>query len=142
MVLIVTNRISEVISRFGAAFLTPLKVDFPTVITGNNFTFNTRLDAYAIASDIEGMEKLLMKIRKSASAKSTFTHFEEDEIVEAHRLVMVKKGRVSMEAVEDEQGDAKADDFINRFRQQLKLQRLDQTTNLSLHQVGDQLICS
>ncbi|KAL7250561.1 hypothetical protein ACSBR1_012569 [Camellia fascicularis] len=34
-------------------------------ITGNNFTFNTRLDAYAIASDIEGMEKLLIKSPKA-----------------------------------------------------------------------------
>ncbi|KAI8000703.1 Pathogen-associated molecular patterns-induced protein A70 [Camellia lanceoleosa] len=30
-----------------------------------------------------------------------------------------------MKAVEDEQVDAKANNFINRFRQQLKLQRLD-----------------
>ncbi|KAI7984629.1 AT-rich interactive domain-containing protein 2 [Camellia lanceoleosa] len=43
-------------------------------------------------------------------------------------------GRVSTKAVENELVDAKADDFINRFRQQLKLQRLDQTTDLSLHQ--------
>ncbi|CAL5429276.1 unnamed protein product [Camellia sinensis] len=70
-------------------------------------------------------EKLPAKIRKSASAKSTFAHFEEDEIVEARRPATVKEGRVSTEAVEDEQVDAKADDFINRFKQQLKLQRLD-----------------
>ncbi|KAI7993964.1 Pathogen-associated molecular patterns-induced protein A70 [Camellia lanceoleosa] len=70
-------------------------------------------------------EKLPGKIRKSASAKSTFAHFEEDEIVEARRPATVKEGRVSTEAVEDEQVDAKADDFINRFKQHLKLQRLD-----------------
>ncbi|KAL7213138.1 hypothetical protein ACSBR2_015784 [Camellia fascicularis] len=47
-------------------------------------------------------EKLQAKIRKLASAKSTFVHFEEDEIVEARHSMTVKKGRVSMEAVEDE----------------------------------------
>ncbi|KAI8030863.1 Pathogen-associated molecular patterns-induced protein A70 [Camellia lanceoleosa] len=67
----------------------------------------------------EFLEKLL------ASTKLTFAHFEEDEIMEARRPATVKEGRVSTETVKDEQVDAKADDFINKFRQQLKLQRLD-----------------
>ena len=41
--------------------------------------------------------------------------------MEAHRPATVKEGRVLMEAVEDEQVDVKADDFSNKFRQQLKL---------------------
>ncbi|THG08564.1 hypothetical protein TEA_015924 [Camellia sinensis var. sinensis] len=68
-------------------------------------------------------DKLLEKL--SASTKLTFAHFKEDKIIEVHRSAMVKEGRVSTETVKDEQVDAKADDFINRFRQQLKLQRLD-----------------
>ncbi|XP_042037253.1 pathogen-associated molecular patterns-induced protein A70 [Salvia splendens] len=67
--------------------------------------------------------KLAAKMRKSASVKSPFNHFEEGDIVEARRPATVREVRA---AVADEGGvDAKADDFINRFKQQLKLQRLD-----------------
>ncbi|XP_042004599.1 pathogen-associated molecular patterns-induced protein A70-like [Salvia splendens] len=67
--------------------------------------------------------KLAAKMRKSASVKSAFNHFEEGDIMEARRPATVREGRA---AVADEGGvDAKADDFINRFKQQLKLQRLD-----------------
>ncbi|CAL5432333.1 unnamed protein product [Camellia sinensis] len=83
----------------------------------------TKFDTNLASGEL--LEKLPTKIWKSASAKSTFTYFKEDEIVEAHRSVTVKEDRVSMEAVEYEQVDAKANDFINRFRQQLKFQRLD-----------------
>ncbi|KAL7211665.1 hypothetical protein ACSBR2_014504 [Camellia fascicularis] len=61
-----------------------------------------------------------MKTQKSVSAKSTFAQFEEDEIVEARCPAEVKEGRVSTEAIQDEQVHAKANDFINKFRQQLK----------------------
>ncbi|XP_041009600.1 pathogen-associated molecular patterns-induced protein A70-like isoform X2 [Juglans microcarpa x Juglans regia] len=50
------------------------------------------------------------KIKKSASEKSALGSSEE-----------IKTGR----ALPDEEVDAKADDFINRFKQQLRLQRLD-----------------
>ncbi|XP_041009609.1 pathogen-associated molecular patterns-induced protein A70-like [Juglans microcarpa x Juglans regia] len=50
------------------------------------------------------------KITKSASEKSALGSSEE-----------IKTGR----ALPDEEVDAKADDFINRFKQQLRLQRLD-----------------
>ena len=69
-------------------------------------------------------ERLPGKMRKSASAKSAFAHFEEDDIVEARRPATVRDGNArGTEA--DEEVDAKADDFINRFKHQLKLQRLD-----------------
>ncbi|XP_010526060.2 PREDICTED: uncharacterized protein LOC104803728 [Tarenaya hassleriana] len=72
--------------------------------------------------------KLPKKMKKSASTKSPFSHFEEDEIsaVEARRPATVREGRVTAdEDAADEEVDAKADDFINRFKQQLKLQRID-----------------
>jgi hypothetical protein len=69
-------------------------------------------------------EKLTRKIKKSASAKSAFAHFEEDDIIESRRPATVKEGKVGVTEVDDEV-DAKADDFIHRFKQQLKLQRMD-----------------
>ncbi|GLT54198.1 hypothetical protein SLA2020_274160 [Shorea laevis] len=68
--------------------------------------------------------KLPRKMKKSASAKSAFAHFEEDEIVEARRPETMREGKVSV-TEDDDEVDAKADDFINKFKQQLKLQRLD-----------------
>lgn len=64
--------------------------------------------------------KLAKKMTKSASTKSVFNHFEEAEISEASRSEMVKE---SSAAVEDGEVDLKADDFINKFKQQLELQR-------------------
>jgi Cotton fibre expressed protein len=52
-------------------------------------------------------------MKKSASNKSAFSHFEEAEIPKDHKIE------------EDGEVDAKADDFINKFRNQLRLQRLD-----------------
>ncbi|CAL5384596.1 unnamed protein product [Camellia sinensis] len=66
-------------------------------------------------------KKLSAKVRKSASSKSTFMYFKEGKIVMARHSAKVKEGRVSTKAVEDKHVDAKADDFINRFKQQLKL---------------------
>ncbi|KAI4316525.1 hypothetical protein L6164_024502 [Bauhinia variegata] len=69
--------------------------------------------------------KLSKKMKKSATTKSAFSHFKEDDIVvENRRPATVREGKVSsMEA--DEEVDAKADDFINKFKKQLQLQRLD-----------------
>ncbi|XP_030530612.1 pathogen-associated molecular patterns-induced protein A70-like [Rhodamnia argentea] len=69
--------------------------------------------------------KLPRKMRKSASLKSAFAHFEEDDIVEARRPATTREGKGKASHEVDEEVDAKADDFINRFKQQLKLQRLD-----------------
>lgn len=68
--------------------------------------------------------KLPRKLKKSASSKSAFAHFEEDEIVQARRPATVREGKVGVTEVDDEV-DSKADDFINKFKQQLKLQRMD-----------------
>lgn len=72
--------------------------------------------------------KLPKKLKKSASINSAFGHYGEEEI-EVDRLrpasVREKKSKVSEMFGEDEEVDAKADDFINRFKNQLKLQRLD-----------------
>ncbi|KAJ7966430.1 Leucine-rich repeat receptor-like serine/threonine/tyrosine-protein kinase [Quillaja saponaria] len=69
-------------------------------------------------------KKLSTKMKKSASTKSAFAHFKEDDIVEKRRPATVKEGKVSVAEVDNEV-DAKADDFINKFKHQLKLQRLD-----------------
>lgn len=69
-------------------------------------------------------EKLPAKMKKSASAKSVFPHFEEKDIVEARRPATVREGKARATEV-DEEVDAKADDFINSFKNQLKLQKLE-----------------
>ncbi|GMP80650.1 hypothetical protein CsSME_00035670 [Camellia sinensis var. sinensis] len=49
-----------------------------------------------------------------------------NKTVEASPANMKKSASEKLRVGEDEEGvDAKADDFINRFKQQLKLQRLD-----------------
>ncbi|KAL6216793.1 hypothetical protein ACLB2K_010011 [Fragaria x ananassa] len=70
--------------------------------------------------------KLPKKMKKSASAKSAFGHFAAQEIVESRRPATVRdKKAKKADHEDDEEVDAKADDFINRFKQQLKLQRID-----------------
>ncbi|XP_039039104.1 pathogen-associated molecular patterns-induced protein A70-like [Hibiscus syriacus] len=68
--------------------------------------------------------KLPKKMRKSASVKSPFSHFEEEDIVKTQRPATVREGK-GKATDEDDEVDAKADDFINKFKQQLKLQRMD-----------------
>ncbi|XP_028807028.1 pathogen-associated molecular patterns-induced protein A70 [Neltuma alba] len=72
----------------------------------------------------EVLEKLPRKMKKSATTKSAFSHFREEDIVENRRPATMREAKVS-ESEADEEVDAKADDFINKFKQQLKLQRLD-----------------
>ncbi|KAI3978259.1 hypothetical protein MKX01_003422 [Papaver californicum] len=74
--------------------------------------------------------KLPKKMKKSASVKSAFSHFQEEDIVQTpKRPSTVKEGKTKSNDLQsfgdDEEVDAKADDFINKFKQQLKLQRLD-----------------
>ncbi|KAK7383323.1 hypothetical protein VNO78_28999 [Psophocarpus tetragonolobus] len=69
--------------------------------------------------------KLPRKMKKSASSRSAFSHFKEQDIVETRRPATVREPKVTASAVDDAEVDAKADDFINKFKQQLKLQRLD-----------------
>uniref|UniRef100_A0A5B7C5G4 DUF4408 domain-containing protein n=1 Tax=Davidia involucrata TaxID=16924 RepID=A0A5B7C5G4_DAVIN len=71
-----------------------------------------------------------VKMKKSASEKLVVeTSFEDVEASERQRPATVRerktKGNETASSAEDEEVDAKADDFINRFKQQLKLQRLD-----------------
>ncbi|KAK4787746.1 hypothetical protein SAY86_011579 [Trapa natans] len=72
--------------------------------------------------------KLSKNMKKSASAKLAFAYFEEDDTVERFPPATAReyKEKVSDDEEEDEgEVDAKADDFINRFKQQLHLQRLE-----------------
>ncbi|XP_023535532.1 uncharacterized protein LOC111796947 [Cucurbita pepo subsp. pepo] len=88
---------------------------------GDHFT-RTKSDTMPSAGEFP--TKLARKMKKSASSKSAFSHFEADEIVESRRPATVKEGKEKMTEIDDEV-DAKADDFINKFKQQLKLQRLE-----------------
>ncbi|KAK4277341.1 hypothetical protein QN277_015354 [Acacia crassicarpa] len=69
-------------------------------------------------------EKLPRKMKKSATTKSAFSHFREEDIVDNRRPATMREAKVSVSEADDEV-DAKADDFINKFKQQLQLQRLD-----------------
>ncbi|KAL2517862.1 Protein of unknown function (DUF761) [Abeliophyllum distichum] len=89
-------------------------------LTGSH-VIRTKSDTEPASSEIP--VKLPARMRKSASLKSAFGHFEED-IVEAQRPASAReKGNSKLS--EDHEVDAKADDFINKFKRQLKLQRLD-----------------
>ncbi|XP_027332183.1 pathogen-associated molecular patterns-induced protein A70 [Abrus precatorius] len=86
----------------------------------------TRTQSDTKPSSGEVPTKLPRKMKKSASSKSAFSHFKEEDIVESLRPATVREAKVSgAAAVDDDEVDAKADDFINKFKQQLKLQRLD-----------------
>ncbi|XP_022730767.1 uncharacterized protein LOC111285540 [Durio zibethinus] len=67
--------------------------------------------------------KLPEKIKKSASENSRLKAEEEEEEVERRRRATTRIEKTV--SFGDEGVDAKADDFINKFKQQLKLQRLD-----------------
>ncbi|CAN1120957.1 Pathogen-associated molecular patterns-induced protein A70 [Linum perenne] len=92
--------------------------------SSNKVVGRSMSDTKPIAGEIP--KKLPKKMKKSASTKSAFGHFEEEQIVEARRPATVREAKSKKLIVEDEEEEAaKADDFINKFKQQLKLQRLD-----------------
>uniref|UniRef100_A0A6V7QUV7 DUF4408 domain-containing protein n=1 Tax=Ananas comosus var. bracteatus TaxID=296719 RepID=A0A6V7QUV7_ANACO len=74
----------------------------------------SRVPAAAVEVEGEGAGRM----KKSASASSAFAKFEEARC--ARRRAAVE---------EEEEVNARADDFINRFRQQLQLQRLNSLLN-------------
>ncbi|RAL37978.1 unnamed protein product [Cuscuta campestris] len=80
-----------------------------------------RDDSDAMPLTGENPARVPAKMTKSASMKAACLDSEEVD-VEARRPATMKE-RVMTEA--DEEVDAKADDFINKFRQQLELQRAD-----------------
>ncbi|CAA2959581.1 uncharacterized protein LOC111385266 [Olea europaea var. sylvestris] len=90
-------------------------------VTGSDF-IRSKPDTEPASGEIP--VKLPARMRKSTSLKSAFGHFVEENIVEARRpATMREKGNSKFP--EDHEVDAKADDFINKFKNQLKLQRLD-----------------
>ncbi|OMO66943.1 hypothetical protein CCACVL1_20907, partial [Corchorus capsularis] len=91
----------------------------------------SRTKSDTVPASGEVLPKLPRKMRKSASVKSAFSHFEEEDIVETRRPATVREGKAKA-TEEDEEVDAKADDFINKFKQQLKLQRIDSILRLFL----------
>ncbi|KAL7261673.1 hypothetical protein ACSBR1_000156 [Camellia fascicularis] len=107
--------ISRFQSKLKLKFRIP-QIRDPSKFSKNPFLRRTKSNTNLAFGELS--EKLPTKIQKSASAKSTFAHFEEDKIVEACRLAKIKEGRVLTKVVEDKHLDAKADNFINRFKQQ------------------------
>ncbi|MED6144458.1 hypothetical protein PIB30_015885 [Stylosanthes scabra] len=98
---------------------------FSKLQQGQNGNF-TRTHSDTKPASGEVPVKLPKKMKKSASTKSAFSHFQEVDIVETRRPATAKDGGAAAEeGVGDGGVDAKCDDFINRFKQQLKLQRLD-----------------
>ncbi|CAJ1941681.1 unnamed protein product [Sphenostylis stenocarpa] len=63
------------------------------------------------------------EMRKSASERGGRIEREEEDEVERRRPKTARAETTSCK--EDEEVDAKADDFINRFKKQLRLQRID-----------------
>lgn len=89
-----------------------------------------------------GGERLPARMRKSASERSAFAHFappSEEVVVEARRPATAREAGgggayhtsgAAADGDEEEpqpavEVDARADEFIQRFREQLRLQRLD-----------------
>ncbi|KAI3454141.1 hypothetical protein Pfo_010804 [Paulownia fortunei] len=91
-------------------------------LKGSHFS-RTKSDTEPASGEIPA--KLPARMRKSASLKSAFGHFEAENIVEGRRPATVRERGNAKVTEGDEEVDAKADDFINKFKQQLKLQRLD-----------------
>ena len=93
------------------------------LIQGRNFG-RTKSDQEPASG--EPTARLSRKMKKSASAKSAFAHFEEADIVENRRPATVREGKgKATEEEDDGEVDAKAADFINKFKKQLQLQKLD-----------------
>lgn len=65
-------------------------------------------------------------LKKSVSEKIVLSGKREEEVeVDQRRPATVREKTAAQSGEDDAAVDGKADDFINMFRQQLKLQRLD-----------------
>lgn len=101
-------------------FVDPDPSPAPPVVEEHHFG---RSASDGAAAEQRPKEEEPKKMKKWASSKSAFmepSRKEEEEITGVRRPATMRAGRVVDESV-----DAKADDFINKFRNQLKLQRLD-----------------
>ncbi|KAJ8448834.1 hypothetical protein Cgig2_011455 [Carnegiea gigantea] len=67
--------------------------------------------------------RLPAKMKKSASDKSAFNHFQLVDETETTTETFIEERENAVG--NDSEVDARADDFINRFREQLKMQRLE-----------------
>ncbi|KAJ9183579.1 hypothetical protein P3X46_007412 [Hevea brasiliensis] len=96
-------------------------------LQSNNKESRSKSDTKPTSGEVP--TKLPKKMKKSASSKSAFAHFKEEDNVESRRPATVREGKSKATEVDGAEVDARADDFINRFKQQLKLQRIDSITN-------------
>ncbi|GAB4837101.1 hypothetical protein Ancab_002012 [Ancistrocladus abbreviatus] len=89
-------------------------------------------------SAVEGYVKLPRNVKRSSSDVSAFKLSERDAVQEEERVVVERLLPATVREVENrvtadniigdpdaDEVNAKADDFINRFRQQLKLQKME-----------------
>lgn len=73
-------------------------------------------------------------VRRSASMKYPILHIDEDDeeedgdFLERRRPASAREGTGKINGRADEEVDARADDFINKFKHQLKLQRMESIT--------------
>lgn len=81
------------------------------------------------------INRLPRTMRRSASAKYLTVHTDEDDdeeedggFLERRRPASAREGKGKTSGHGDEEVDARADDFINRFKHQLKLQTIDSIT--------------
>ncbi|KAA3457971.1 bromodomain-containing protein [Gossypium australe] len=84
----------------------------------DNQVTKTKSDAEPASGEVP--TKLPKMMKKSASVKSPFSHFEEDDILEARRPATMREGK-GKATEEDDEVDAKADDFIKKFKKQLMM---------------------
>ncbi|KAJ8442849.1 hypothetical protein Cgig2_016315 [Carnegiea gigantea] len=88
---------------------------------GNNSAHYGRQNSDTKPSGGQIPVSLPRKIKKSASEKSAFNHFGPVERENAAVVAVVEEE----EEEEEVEVDARADDFISKFRRQLNMQRLD-----------------
>ncbi|KAM0026665.1 hypothetical protein Hdeb2414_s0020g00560721 [Helianthus debilis subsp. tardiflorus] len=96
------------------------KISLPFNRTEN---VDTETEHHVIRSKSEkkAAKKSLVEMKKSRSEVKMARNEDEDEDVDLRRPATTRESRNEL----DEEVDAKADDFISRFKQQLKLQRLE-----------------
>ncbi|XP_047325096.1 involucrin-like [Impatiens glandulifera] len=92
-----------------------------------NKLIRTTAEPMKESSEIPVRKEGRMKKSVSMKAEAKKKELELEETIEARRPATMREGKGKKTTVEkDEYGvDEKADDFINRFKQQLMLQRMD-----------------
>lgn len=80
-----------------------------------------------VVGEVPPARKMMRRRRSASAVKLGLSDSDaDDDFVESRRPASVREGRPRPpEYGVDHEVDAKADDFINKFRQQLQLQRIE-----------------